>query len=64
MDFINITGYTYAALGVILAVISIYRYRKNIADKTRREISLVVMAMWTMTLIAAAGHMDIFLCIR
>ncbi len=63
MDFIDITGYAYVALGAILAIISIYRYRKN-ADTTRREISLVVIAMWTMMLVTVAGHMDIFLCIR
>lgn len=64
MDFINITGYAYVALGAILAIISIYRYRKNKADKTRRVTVLMVIAMWTMMLMTAAGHMDIFLCIR
>lgn len=64
MDFIDITGYTYTALGAILTIISIFQYRKNKADKSRRITILLVIAMWTMMLMTAAGHMDIFLCIR
>ena len=63
MDFTNITGYTFFALGVILAIIGVCRYKKTVENKNGRGIVIAWMVMLIMLLITAAGHMDIFLCI-